>query len=205
MPTAAKIEARPNLRTMSDARLVQLQMHPNDWHVRQARSLLQYRAASGKLDSSLVHSKLNDIFASAPNTPEKLRALWALQVTGGLSRDRLGELLTHDSEHVRGWAIQFLCDPSMINAFQPERNAGWKLEARILRRFAVMARVDPSHELITATRLAKAERLLRETNLTMDRIANHCGLEYAECLSVLFRKHRNMTPGEYRQQHRQKL
>ena len=129
---------------MSDARLVQLQMHPNDWHVRQARSLLQYRAASGKLDSSLVHSKLNDIFASAPNTPEKLRALWALQVTGGLSRDRLGELLTHDSEHVRGWAIQFLCDPSTINAFQPERNAGWKLEARILRRFAVMARVDPS-------------------------------------------------------------
>jgi LacI family transcriptional regulator len=60
------------------------------------------------------------------------------------------------------------------------------------------------HQLITATRLAKAERLLRETNLTLDRIANRCGLEYAEYLSVLFRKHRDMTPGEYRQQHRQK-
>jgi LacI family transcriptional regulator len=58
------------------------------------------------------------------------------------------------------------------------------------------------HQLITATRLAKSERLLRETNLTLDLIANRCGLEYAEYLNVLFRKHRNMTPGEYRQQHR---
>lgn len=58
------------------------------------------------------------------------------------------------------------------------------------------------HELITSTRIARAERLLRETNFTLDRIANRCGLEYAEYLNVLFRKHRNMTPGEYRRQHR---
>lgn len=51
------------------------------------------------------------------------------------------------------------------------------------------------HQLIIETRLAKAERILRETNLTLDRIANLCGLEYAEYLSVLFRKHRGMTPG----------
>ncbi|MEM6468037.1 MAG: DNA-binding transcriptional regulator [Planctomycetota bacterium] len=58
------------------------------------------------------------------------------------------------------------------------------------------------HELITTARLALAERLLRETSFTLDQVAHRCGLEYAEYLSVLFRKHRQMTPGAYRQQHR---
>ena len=39
---------RPNLGAMSDTELVQLQMHANDWYVRQARLLLQY--AGGKLE-----------------------------------------------------------------------------------------------------------------------------------------------------------
>jgi putative membrane-bound dehydrogenase-like protein len=159
MPKDTKAEPRPNLGAMSDTELVQLQMHPNDWYVRQARTLLQYRAASGKLDWSLVHAKLNEMFASAANAPKKLRMLWALQVTDGLSRDRLTELLTHDNEHVRAWAIQFLCDPSTINAFQPELAvsvelaeqpprkepiASWKLTPRVLQKFAAMAKTDPS-------------------------------------------------------------
>ncbi len=58
------------------------------------------------------------------------------------------------------------------------------------------------HTLIIETRLSKAERCLRETALTLEQIADRCGFEYPEYLSVLFKKHRNMTPGEYRQQHR---
>ena len=58
------------------------------------------------------------------------------------------------------------------------------------------------HALIIETRLSKAERCLRETALTLEQIAGRCGFEYPEYLSVLFKKHRNMTPGEYRQQHR---
>ncbi|MDO7688198.1 MAG: DNA-binding transcriptional regulator [Pirellulales bacterium] len=58
------------------------------------------------------------------------------------------------------------------------------------------------HALIIETRLSKAERCLRETALTLEQIADRCGFEYPEYLSVLFKKHRNMTPGEYRQQHR---
>jgi putative membrane-bound dehydrogenase-like protein len=159
MPKGTKAEPRLNLGLMSDAELVQLQMHPNDWYVRQARTLLQYRAATGKLDLSLAHAKLNEMFDSAANAPKKLRILWALQVTDGLSRDRLTELLTHDNEHVRAWAIQFLCDPSTINAFQPELGgsvelaeqpprkepiASWKLTPRVLQQFAVMAKTDSS-------------------------------------------------------------
>mgnify|MGYP001162612491 FL=1 len=59
------------------------------------------------------------------------------------------------------------------------------------------------HALIIETKLSKAERCLRETPLTLEQIATRCGFEYSEYLSVLFKKHRNMTPGVYRQQHRQ--
>lgn len=144
MPTGVKAEPRPNLRAMSDAELVQLQMHPNDWYVRQSRTLLQYRASSGELDRAIVHSKLNEMFDAAPNVPKKLRSLWALHVSGGLSRDRLTKLLNHENEHVRAWSIQFLCDLSENNAFQPQRNAGWRLEPEVLRQFAAMAGTDPS-------------------------------------------------------------
>lgn len=144
MPAGAKAKAVPNLGAMSDAKLAELQMHPNDWYVRQARTILQYRASSGKLDSTIVHTKLDEMFASVTDTPKRLRALWALQVTGGLSRDRLTELLYHENEHVRAWSVQFLSDLSEINAFRPQRNAGLKLEEEVLRQFAVMAHSDPS-------------------------------------------------------------
>ena len=51
------------------------------------------------------------------------------------------------------------------------------------------------HALIIETKLSKAERCLRETALTLEQIATRCGFEYSEYLSVLFKKHRNMTPG----------
>jgi putative membrane-bound dehydrogenase-like protein len=144
MPKGGKSSTCPNLGAMSDRELVELQVHANDWYVRQARTLLQFRASIGKLDRALVHSKLNEMFDAASNVPRKLRALWALHVTDGLSKDRIAELLSHENEHVRSWAIQFLCDPCRINAFQPEVNTSWKIDSRTLEQFAVMARTDPS-------------------------------------------------------------
>ena len=38
-----------DLAKLSDAELVQLQLHKNDWFVRKARRLLQERAAAGRL------------------------------------------------------------------------------------------------------------------------------------------------------------
>ncbi len=145
MPKGAKAFARPNLGAMSDSQLVDLQTHSNDWYVRQARTLLQSRAASGKLNASAVHSQLNDLFKTAATSPKRLRALWALQVTDGLDAERLESLLEHDDEHVRSWAIQFLCDNSKANAFQDaskvERSP---VEKSVLEQFAAMARTDPS-------------------------------------------------------------
>ena len=145
MPKDAAPTTTPNLRMMSDAELVQLQMHSNDWYVRQSRTLLQSRAADGRLDRSLVHSQLQELFDSAVSSPKRLRALWTLWVTEGLDRDRLLELLTHGDPYVRSWAIQFLCDSSTVNAFQDASDAKQAaVDSDVLEAFASMARFDPS-------------------------------------------------------------
>ncbi|NNJ26374.1 PVC-type heme-binding CxxCH protein [Alienimonas chondri] len=145
MPKGAKAIARPNLRALSDAQLVDLQAHSNDWYVRQARTLLQFRAASGELNASAVHAQLNDLFRTAATSPKRLRALWALQVTGGLNAERLQSLLDHEDEHIRSWAIQFLCDGSSANAFQDASTVETSPVGRaVLDRFAAMAKTDDS-------------------------------------------------------------
>ena len=106
MPKGAKPIARPNLRALSDSELVDLQLHANDWYVRHARTLLQHRAVTGKL-STEVHPKLRSMLASAPNEAKRLRALWALHVTGGL--DPM-QTLAHADPYIRAWSVQFLCE-----------------------------------------------------------------------------------------------
>ena len=130
MPTGVKDKVTPDLSAMSDAELVEYQLHSNDWFVRHARTLLQYRQASGTLNRKVVHQKLNDILNTTSEPSKRLRALWALYVSDGLTETRLYELLNDADEHVRAWSIQFLCDVSESNAFQPELDAGWVLETR---------------------------------------------------------------------------
>ena len=161
MPKGSKPFARPDLDAMPDDELVALQLHANDWYVRHSRTLLQSRAASGKLNTNLVHSKLSELFETAPNVPKRLRAMWALFVTGGLPTERLTELLRHDDEHVRGWAIQFLCDASNVNAFQPERGqspAATPISEELLQRFTTIA-ADDSSQIVRLYLAAAVQRL----------------------------------------------
>lgn len=145
MPEDAKPAPAPNLRERSDVELVRLQLHPNDWHVRQARVLLHSRAAAGKLDRDAVHKLLNQQFSTAPTTGKRLRMLWALHVTGGLDQARLTALLRHDESHVRAWAIQLLGEASPIHAFQVSHGVSQTvLPANILSQLAIMAQEDPS-------------------------------------------------------------
>jgi hypothetical protein len=60
------------------------------------------------------------MLAEQKDVTRKLRALWALHVTGGLSEpDALG-LLDHGSEYVRSWAVQLLVEkaPASVTAVQ---------------------------------------------------------------------------------------
>ena len=94
---------------LSNQQLVQAQLHKNDWHVRHARRLLQERAAAGQVPTE-VHQRLRAMFEQQVEIPVKLRALWALHVTGGLDDEYLVSQLQHESEYVRSWAIKLLCE-----------------------------------------------------------------------------------------------
>ena len=82
--------------------LVKLQSHPNEWFARHARRVLHERQANT--------SVLAKTLRSSRSVPLRLRALWALRVTGNLDEKKLEGLLQDSSEHLRAWAIQLLCE-----------------------------------------------------------------------------------------------
>ena len=98
-----------DIKAMSNEALVDLQLSKSAWHARRARVVLQGRAAKGEVDGS-VHDGLHEIFSSNPDADLRLRAMWALHVTGGFSPDQLTDALGDQDEHVRAWAIQLLTE-----------------------------------------------------------------------------------------------
>jgi putative membrane-bound dehydrogenase-like protein len=115
-----------DLAKMSSEQLVDLQLQRNDWYVRHARRLLQERGPDPK-----VHERLKRMLRDNPDVTRKLRALWALHVTRGLSERDLQELLNHESEYVRSWAVYLLVE-------------GKNPSDSTLRLFAKSAREDKS-------------------------------------------------------------
>jgi putative heme-binding domain-containing protein len=109
-----------DLAKLSDAVLVQLQLHKNDWHVRHARRLLQERAAAQRLDKQ-THASLTQILDTDRDVTRQLRALWALHVTGGLNESKLLGLLERPEEGVRGWAIRLLLEDGRPSASTMEK------------------------------------------------------------------------------------
>lgn len=134
---------RVNLGTLSSDRLVALQLHRNDWYVRQARRILQERGPDAK-----VHAGLKRILHENPDVTRKLRALWALHVTGGLAENDLIALLAHGSEYLRSWAVYLL-----VEGKNPSDAA--------LREFARMARLDQS-PLVRLYLASALQRVLAE-------------------------------------------
>jgi putative membrane-bound dehydrogenase-like protein len=115
-----------DLAEKTSPELVELQLHENEWYVQHSRKILQERGAD-----SDVHRSLWQMFEEHPEVPRKLRALWALYVTDGLSAQDLQGLLRHSSEYIRGWSIQLL----MESVNPPDT---------VLQQFAEMSRNDES-------------------------------------------------------------
>ena len=146
MPENSKPIERPNLRSLTDSQLIKLQWHSNDWYVRQARVLLHARSASGRLDQTQTKLMLDEMFRTAKTSPKRLRALWAAHVTGSISQKELAELLDHDDQYVRSWAVQLLCEKTSVDAFfLADVNASKsELTKDLLSKFALMAKSDSS-------------------------------------------------------------
>jgi putative membrane-bound dehydrogenase-like protein len=120
-----------NLAGLSDAELVKLHLHKNDWFVRHARRRLQERAAAGTLRQA-TSAALRDIADRNPDVTRKLRALWTLHAIGSpRTREALEKNLSAPSEHLRWWSVQLLCEPREVSP-------------ALLRKFTAMARDDKS-------------------------------------------------------------
>jgi putative membrane-bound dehydrogenase-like protein len=115
-----------DLAKLPSDRLVDMQLNRNDWYVRHARRILQERGPDPK-----VHARLKQMLKDNPDVTRKLRALWALHVTNGLAEPDFRELLSHENEYVRAWAVQLATENN-----QPSDD--------VLRQFATMARQDQS-------------------------------------------------------------
>jgi putative membrane-bound dehydrogenase-like protein len=115
-----------DLRKRSDLELVELQLNDNDWYVRHARRLLQERGGNKE-----VHAALEKIAFEHKDETRRLRALWALHVTNGLTEDRIMKGLADSGPFVRAWTIQLA-----VESGKPSSN--------LLKKLAEMARNDPS-------------------------------------------------------------
>jgi putative heme-binding domain-containing protein len=118
--------SKVDLAKLSDKELVALQTHKNDWYVRHARRLLQERGAR-----PAVHEALAKIAFEHADETRRLRGLWALHVTRGLTSDRINKGLSDPGEHVRAWTIQLALEDG-------------KPSTELLKKLVELAWKDPS-------------------------------------------------------------
>jgi len=132
-----------DLQKLSDADLVKLLAHKNEWYSRHARRVLQERSAAGRL-SAVAQRDMLRMLQKSKEVPQQLRALLALHATGAANNELLLKLLDHPSEYMRWWAIQLLVEDK-------------KAAPGTLTRFLQMAKTDAS----PMVRLALASALQR--------------------------------------------
>ncbi len=117
---------RPDLSKLSDRELVEQQLSPNDWYVRHSRRLLQERGGSPE-----VHAALEKIAFGHKDEGRRLRGLWALHVTGGLTPARVARGLADAGAFVRAWTVQLALEKGATSD-------------ELLGKLAEMARTDTS-------------------------------------------------------------
>ncbi|HVT27801.1 MAG TPA: PVC-type heme-binding CxxCH protein [Lacipirellulaceae bacterium] len=153
--------AKPvDLKKLSDRELAEMVLEKNDWYVRHARRILAERAAAGGVDKATRH-RLAEIATTNPDETRRLRAMWALQVTGGVPDELVQKLLADKNEYVRAWTIQL----SLDRVHPPL--------AELLPEFATMAASDPSP--VVRLYLASAmQRVPKEHRWTvLERLTRH--------------------------------
>ena len=93
-----------DLAAKSDAELAALHTHQSEWYVRNARRLLQERAAPGKIAAPALAALRQQ--SAGSDAPRALRAIWTLHAIGELTAAERAAMLTHASDVVRAWGVQ---------------------------------------------------------------------------------------------------
>ncbi len=151
-----------NLAAKSDDELVRLVTSKNEWMSRHARRLLQERIAAaaaretvddvpaGLEDVVRQHQAgekmagrqaLRDLVDSGTDSPARLRALWALHLTGGLGVENATRWAKDRDPWVRAWTIQLFFENAEL-LFSHERLS--ELADGSVASLADLAQNDPS-------------------------------------------------------------
>ena len=117
-----------DLAKVNSLDLANLQTHSNEWYARMARRVLQERAVAGEVLGQ-VREHLFRLYSDIESVSHRLRAMWALHVTGGLEEEWLIKQSHDESEHIRVWSIKLLTDDGQVSG-------------RALARFVEMAELD---------------------------------------------------------------
>ncbi len=151
--------AKVDLTVLSDAKLVELHGHKNEWFVRTARRVLQERALEGRLGTD-IPAAVGQIFANHVDPAARLRALWTLNAIGHFTHVVSERALADPDEYVRSWGIQLAADHRRVT---PEQAA----------TFVRLSRDDPSQ--VVRRHLASALGRLPEPLAwsLIERLAQH--------------------------------
>jgi len=146
---------------LDDDQLVALGSQKNEWLDRQARRVLQERAAAGRPMEAL-HEKLRAIVADDADPIHQLHALWRLHATGGASTDWLLAQLKQSDESVRAWAVRLLVDEGAPSAETARAFAEFAANEKsglvLLYLASALQRIAPADRWALAEQLAaKAE------------------------------------------------
>ena len=74
------------------------------------------------------------------------------------------------------------------------------LSRRTLESQFLQATGKTPHDMIATIRIDRVQRLLQQSELSLDEIAKHAGFEHTEYMSVVFKKRFGISPGRYRRQ-----
>lgn len=103
-------ETLPDLAKASSDELVKLLFSKNHWLATRARRIL------GEKRDANIYAPLEKIIAESKDEHDALKALWALDVSGGFD-EKLGcELLDHKSPLIRRWVVRLLGDPKKVES-----------------------------------------------------------------------------------------
>jgi putative membrane-bound dehydrogenase-like protein len=105
-----KSATKVDLARGSDEELADMQVNQNDWFTRRARLILQERAAGGSINTAITRKRLLQFFDNNKDPIVRVRAMWALHLSGCIDEAWLISQLRHPDEHIRVWAVRFLTD-----------------------------------------------------------------------------------------------
>jgi putative membrane-bound dehydrogenase-like protein len=159
-----------NLAELTNADLVPLHRHANEWYARQARLELTHRKLQG-IDLADAQRALLQLYASDAAEHVRLRALWSLWLTGGIDSTWLSEQLQDENEHVRAWAVRLLTENGAVAPDvqqQLAQRAAQETSGLVLVMLASsLQRLAPADRWPLATRLAQHRELADDPHFVL--------------------------------------